>query len=540
MEYFFVLIIISSIFFHSITSNSISTDGFLECFTYHLQHHYDKNDPVYSKIILTKTNSHYTSLLQSSIRNGRFLNNSLTPKPEIILTPFHKSQVQAAVICSKRNELQIKVRSGGHDYEGLSYVSDVSPFMIIDLINYQSIKVDIRNEVALVEAGATLGQLYYEIAKKSKVHGFPAGSCSTVGVGGHFSGGGFGTIFRKYGLAADNILDAEIVNVNGEVLNRQSMGEDLFWAIRGGGGSSFGVILSWKVKLVRVPPSVTISHIEKTLDEGGAKLLNKWQTTGKQFHEDLFLHVTTAVTTAVDGTKKTIQVAFTSLFLGPAKNLVSLMDQNFPELGLQLENCTEMSWIQSVLYFAGFSINGPLEILANRSTTNVGFFKGKSDYVSEPISETGLEGLWQKLYEDEGSFLIWSPYGGRMSQISDSEIPFPHRSGNLYGIQYMVTWNSENETENHIGWMKRLYSYMAPYVSKSPRAAYFNYRDLDIGRNERVGNTSYAKARTWGLRYFRHNFIRLVRVKTKVDPCNYFRNEQSIPVLQSGRMKGKN
>ncbi|GMN21039.1 hypothetical protein TIFTF001_045426 [Ficus carica] len=119
-----------------------------------------------------------------------------------------------------------------------------------------------------------------------------------------------------------------------------------------------------------------------------------------------------------------------------------------------------------------------------------------------------------------------------MSEILDSEIAFPHRKGNLYGIQYLISWNAENETESHIGWMRRLYSYMEPYVSKSPRAAYLNYRDLDIGEND-IGNTSYSKASTWGLKYFKHNFKRLVRVKTKVDPCNFFRNEQSIPILLS-------
>ncbi|KAM3251002.1 hypothetical protein P3L10_005072 [Capsicum annuum] len=73
---------------------------------------------------------------------------------------------------------------------------------------------------------------------------------------------------------------------------------------------------------------------------------------------------------------------------------------------------------------------------------------------------------------------------------------------------------------------------MARYVSKSPRAAYFNYRDLDLGVNNK-GNTSYAQARIWGEKYFKNNFDRLVQVKTKFDPTNFFRNEQSIPPLVS-------
>ncbi|KAF5183630.1 Berberine bridge enzyme-like, partial [Thalictrum thalictroides] len=140
------------------------------------------------------------------------------------------------VICSRKHGLHLIIRSGGHDYEGLSYVSDV-PFVIVDLLNLQSISVDPKKGTAWVQAGATIGQLYHNIAVKSRTYGFPAGICPTVGIGGHFGGGGYGALLRKYGLAADNIVDARLVNVDGKILDRKSMGEDLFWAIRGGGGA---------------------------------------------------------------------------------------------------------------------------------------------------------------------------------------------------------------------------------------------------------------------------------------------------------------
>lgn len=103
------------------------------------------------------------------------------------------------------------------------------------------IDVDIQVETATVQVGATIGELYYRIWEKSQVHAFPAGVCPTVGVGGHISGGGYGVLLWKYGLTVDNVVDVE-----GRVLDRKSMGEDLFWAIRGGRGASFGVILSYK------------------------------------------------------------------------------------------------------------------------------------------------------------------------------------------------------------------------------------------------------------------------------------------------------
>ncbi|XP_022724570.1 berberine bridge enzyme-like 13 [Durio zibethinus] len=505
----------------SSTLNS-TNESFLQCFSSHL---FPSN--ISSDVIFSQKSSQYLSILQSSIRNSRFLNAS---KPQYIVTPYNEAHIQAAVICSREHHMQVRVRSAGHDYEGLSYTSDV-PFIIIDLFPIRSITVDIKNEHAWVGAGATLGELYYNISGLSNVHGFPAGSCPTVGVGGHISGGGFGTIFRKYGLAADNVIDAKMVDVNGNILDRKSMGEDLFWAIRGGGGASFGVIFSWKVRLVRVPATVTVFSIGKTLEQGATKLLNKWQTVADKLPQDLFIHAVIGVTSANSNGNKTVQVSFDGLFLGTAERLLSSIQNSFPELGVTRDNCTEMSWIQSVLYFAGYSITESVDVLINRTTQSTQLFKAKSDYVKEAIPETGLEGLYKMLVEEESLQLILTPYGGRMSEIGSSETPFPHRSGNLYGIQYILYWEAPEETEKHIGWMRRVYKYMEPHVSKSPRAAYFNYRDLDLGRN-RKRNTSYAGARVWGLKYFKNNFNRLVRVKTSTDPHNFFWNEQSIPVLQ--------
>ncbi|KAK1577012.1 hypothetical protein Q3G72_018417 [Acer saccharum] len=118
-----------------------------------------------------------------------------------------------------------------------------------------------------------------------------------------------------------------------------------------------------------------------------------------------------------------------------------------------------------------------------------------------------------------------------MSKISESVTHFPHRKGTLFKIQYLTAWfDGDKNSQKHVKWIKKMYKYMGPYVSSSPRAAYVNYRDLDLGMDKK-NHTKINKAKIWGAKYFKDNFNRLINVKTKVDPSNFFRHEQIIPPL---------
>ncbi|XP_010915477.2 tetrahydroberberine oxidase [Elaeis guineensis] len=508
----------------SLASSHPAYDSFLHCLSIH-----SPPSTNFSQLVYFPDTDSYSSLLLSSIQNLRFASPT-TPKPLLILEPADASQIQASVICCRIHSLTLRVRSGGHDYEGLSYRSDHdSRFILLDLASLRSISVDTEHGIAWVQSGATLGELYYRIAEKSSLHGFPAGICHTVCVGGHLSGGGVGTLVRKYGLSADNVLDATLVDVKGRLLDRESMGEDLFWAIRGGGGASFGIIVSWKVRLVPVPPTVTVFTLRRTLEQGAIELLNKWQHVAHKLHEDLFLQ---AHIQPSEGGEKGVVAVFTSLFLGGCAELLQHTGKSFPELGVKRNDCREMSWIQSAVYFAGYTNGEPVEVLLDRGLYSKGFQKGKSDYVKDPIPLSGWEGIWRRFSEQGAGSMFMDPHGGRMDEILESEIPFPHRRGNLFNIEYTVEWNDSGSwaAEKHLDWIGRMHGYMRPYASKHPRAAYLNCRDLDLGKNEE-GNTSYSTAKVWGRKYFKNNFKRLAIVKGKVDPEDFFWSEQSIPPL---------
>nr|XP_043624386.1 berberine bridge enzyme-like 21 [Erigeron canadensis] len=508
---------------HSITHSDPQQTPFISC----LQ---AKIGVLTSTLHIPKSSS-YTPILQEYIKNSRF-NTSTIPKPIYIATPSTTADVQAVVVCAMATNLQIKIRSGGHDYEGVSYTSIEQNFIVLDMFNFRNISVNVGSRIAYVQAGAQMGELYYNIWKASKTLGFPGGVCPTMGVGGHISGGGYGAMLRKFGLSVDNVVDAELVDANGHVLNRKSMGEDLFWAIRGGGGASFGVILSYTLKLVDVPKIVTVFRVERVLEENATVLVDKWQYIAPNIDNRLFIRLLIQpITRKPYG--KTIRASFIALFLGYGQELIDVINKEFQELGVNENNIHEMSWMESVLFLANFANKTTPEILLNRHSDTVGFGKRKSDYFQNPVPKSGLDLIFKKMLELGKVGFVWNPYGGVMGEIPASATPFPHRAGFLWKMQYSINWKAGGaETENeYLNQIRSLYDFMTPYVSNSPRGAFLNYRDLDIGINHNGAN-SYDEGKVYGEKYFLGNFNRLVKIKTFVDPYNFFRNEQSIPVLK--------
>ncbi|GMH26891.1 hypothetical protein Nepgr_028734 [Nepenthes gracilis] len=460
--------------------------------------------------------SNYHRILHFSGQNLRF---SRAPEPSAIILPETKHQLSSSVICCRRAGLEIRVRCGGHSYEGLSSTSDHgASFVIIDMMNLNRVIMELESETA-----------------------WP-GRARTVGVGGHISGGGFGFFSRKYGLAADNVLDAVLVDAEGRLLDRESMGEEVFWAIRGGGGGLWGVVFAWKIKLLKFPPVITAFIVSRHgAKRRLAQLLHKWQHVAPYLDDEFYLSVSvSAGFPDGKGDRNGVSATFKGLFLGGENEAVSLLTGAFPELETREEDCTEMSWIESVLFFSDLGYGSSIDDLKIRRPKENLYFKAKSDYVQTPIPVEGFSKIFDILEAEPKGFAIFDPYGGAMARIHDDAIAFPHRKGNLFNIQYMVSWKEGENANSEIygDWIREFYSSMTPYVSSGPRAAYVNYLDFDLGTVELISNggssrDAVERARVWGEKYFLRNYDRLVRAKTIADPNNVFRHQQGIPPLPS-------
>nr|GMD04186.1 berberine bridge enzyme-like 21 [Ipomoea batatas] len=494
-----------------------------------------------TKIVYEPKNGNFMSILNAYVRNRRY-NTTESPKPDVIVAPLEETQVPAIVTCALDAGVPIKVRSGGHDYEGLSYVAG-SEYLVLDMFNLRSVEVDVGTQTAWVQTGATLGELYYRISEKSPTLGFPAGVCPTIGVGGHISGGGYGNMVRAYGLSVDHVVDARIVDVKGKVLDRKGMGEDLFWAIRGGGGASFGVILAYKIELVKVPEKVTHFAVEKTLEEHATNVMVEFQRAVETMDPNLFIRLIVQSTPPGEiQQKRNIKLTAMGLFLGDAAKLLPIMNKEMPVLGLNSSGCQEMTWIQSVLEWADYDhTTTKPEVLLGRVPDQVLFTKRKSDFVMTPIPREAIPPMWKKVIELGDIELKFNSFGGKLPEIcSDEETPFPHRTGVLYLIQYAVSWKEEgSEGEMLFQQQARdMYKFMGPFVSSNPRRAYLNYRDVDLGTTEH-GVHALSEGRLYGTKYFNKNYDKLARVKTNVDPRNFFRNAQSIPPLTQARPRNR-
>ncbi|KAF9925720.1 hypothetical protein BGZ67_008482 [Mortierella alpina] len=442
-----------------------------------------------------------------------------TFKPEVVIMATSTADVQTAVKCAKASKVAVAPRSGGHSYEGYS-IGGQDGSVVIDLSAFSSVVVS--GKKAKVGAGVRLGPLYYELHKQGGWT-INAGTCPTVGIGGHALGGGFGMLGRKYGLMLDRVVEMELVNANGDLLTASaSKNPDLFYALRGAGGGSYGVVTSFTILPIKPAKKVTSFAYSWNYEEL-AQVLKAYVTYGNWRDMGLGFSVT------AEG------VGLSGLFQGPQAQQAAAMAV-FLKL-VPKPNATdvrETSNIESVLRFA-YMYNDPtdIEALNMKGSFKPGdshYTKGKSLVFPSALknSTIALLAKWgDKVPEgSSANYILIDRWGGAIEKVPVDATSFVHRNAHTV-IQFVTEWDGNPDAvpgtpdcKACLDLMNEMYSdFLADYkVNYGPVVhGYQNYIDSEIPN--------------WQAAYYGSAFSRLKQIKAKTDPENVFRFPMSIPLM---------
>ncbi|MDG0817106.1 FAD-binding oxidoreductase [Bdellovibrio svalbardensis] len=445
----------------------------------------------------------------------RDLKNSLPADQAMILVPqdaqfasyqqaFNKRTLKTPIVrvlCStpqavaisiqwaQANKVPLAVRSGGHSFEGLSQGTG----LIIDTRPMSQFQISSDKQTFIAGAGALLGNVYTELAKDGRA--VPAGSCPTVGITGHTLGGGYGLLARPLGLACDSLLKVEMVNAKGEIIQCSAdENKDLFWALRGGGAGSFGIVTKLQFKTHEVSHVYTYGMSWKVSPEVAAQLMKTWQQWAPESPREI-----TSLMKVSRGKDGLINVRALGQTVGTENILRSELARLSAIAQPESLNIKDLDFMSSVRHFGG---SFDQEYI---------FMKGKSDYIKQVMSDEGIAVLLKKI--PSGIDVIFDSYGGAIRDVADDATAFAHRTGTVSSLQYYTQWFKEADGKAKLETMKTFHDALRPYMSG---AAYFNYCDLDI--------KDYARA------YWGNNLQRLIDIKVQHDPNNFFAHAQSIPL----------
>ncbi|AKU16266.1 FAD-binding oxidoreductase [Luteipulveratus mongoliensis] len=203
-----------------------------------------------------------------------------TGTTDLIVRPRDAGEVAAAVRQASYAGLALTVRSGGHSMAGLSSHHEG---MLIDLSALDRVEVLNEDWLVRIEGGATWGQVADEL--RGHGLGITAGDTASVGVGGLLLGGGIGWMARRYGLAIDSLVAAEVVTADGDLVRTTAESHpDLFWALQGGGGN-FGVVVAFEV-IAQAVTDVHFGTITLELDNV-ARIVTDWSEAMRDSDERL-------------------------------------------------------------------------------------------------------------------------------------------------------------------------------------------------------------------------------------------------------------
>jgi FAD/FMN-containing dehydrogenase len=442
----------------------------------------------------------------SSYETARTVFNAgINRRPALIARCANAEDVIAAVNFARDAQLPISVRCSGHNVAGFAVCDDG---LVVDLSPMKEIAVEPAARTVRVGGGATWG----DVNDALQPHDLAAagGFVSVTGVGGLTLGGGMGWLVRKHGLALDNLLSAEVVLASGRLVTASaSENEDLFWAIRGGGGN-FGIVTSFEFRVH--PAGMVLAGICLHPAATAAAAIREWRTFEATSPEvstqgALLFHFPDDPS-GPEPLRGVAVVGLGGVYAGPIEEGERAL-RPLREYGQPFVDTFQPMAYNAAQRMADFLWPPGLHAYWKSS-----FLNGLSDGAIDTVVE-----YFAKVPSKHTVMVLEHNGDGAMERVPEAATAFGHR-GWPYNLVVTSAWSEPAEAEANIAWTRACFEALRPF---SAPAAYVNY----IGDEGPEGvRTSYGDAK----------LARLMMLKAKYDPRNLFRMNQNIaPAAAAGR-----
>ncbi len=431
-------------------------------------------------------------------------------RPAAIAVVAGPQDIRAVVSFAAEHRLPLHVRAGGHSYTGASSGEG----LVVDLREMAAVSVDAGS--ATIASGAMLVDVYTALARRGV--SVPAGSCPAVGLAGLALGGGMGVVGRQYGLTCDRLMAAQVVLADGRLVTASPASEpDLFWALRGGGGS-FGVVTSLTL---RTHPTRSLALFSYQWPWGMAsRVVDGWQRWAPQQSDPLW---STCHVLATAKGPPTASIA--GCYVGSSTDLERPLGGLTEAVGAAPLNRSvrDLDYLAAMLVEAGCAGQGPgacrIADYGSGGALPRDAFVASSDFFTSPIPMSGIEALAAAVERRQADRSLgvggvgFDSWGGAIGRISATDTAFVHRNVG-FGAQYTASWQDRPgngpQTANQAS-LRTLQAALGPFATG---AAYQNYADPSLADPQGA--------------YYGANLARLRRVKRLYDPGDLFHLPQGI------------
>ena len=408
-------------------------------------------------------------------------------RPALVAHCAGTADVIACVGFAREHGLLVSVRGGGHSVAGKAVCDDG---LMIDLSGMKGIRVDPARRTVRAEPGLTLG----EFDRETQAFGLATtmGTVSKTGISGLTLGGGWGHLHGKYGIALDNLTGVDVVTADGRLVTANaSENPDLFWGVRGGGGN-FGIVTSLEFRLYEVGPvlgGAVFYPVAKARE-----VLHFFREFAEASPDELVIQAG-CFTTPEGAPVFAVGGCYCGSLSEGEKVLRPLRTFGAPMADI----FGSIPYVQKQSMFDGFFPPG------RRTYAKANFLRS--------LDDGGIEALLEYAGKSPSPYTFgpWiEHWHGAATRVGVTDTAFPHRQ---YAYNFFVwsNWVSAADSEKNIQWTRDCWDAMKPFMGAG---TYVNYLE-DEG--DPLARAAYGP-----------NYDRLVALKKKYDPGNFFRMNHNI------------